>query len=289
MTEGEHRRGPLAPGDLVQLTDPKGRMHTVELVPGKAFHTHRGFIQHDDLIGQPEGIVVNSTGGTAYLAFRQLLADYVLSMPRGATVVYPKDAAQIVQMADVFPGAHVVEAGAGSGALTCSLLRAVGDGGTVSSYEKRPEFAEVARRNVARFFGGDPPNWRLSVGDLAQSFDDEDVDRVVLDMLAPWEVLDTVAKAMLPGAVLCVYVATTTQLSRVVEGMREHGSFTEPQSWETLIRGWHVDGLAVRPDHRMIGHTGFLVASRRLAPGVLPPPRRRRPAKGSRPDVPMEE
>jgi tRNA (adenine57-N1/adenine58-N1)-methyltransferase catalytic subunit len=192
-----------------------------------------------------------------------------------------------VHMADVFPGAHVVEAGAGSGALTCSLLRAVGDGGTVSSYEKRPEFAEVARRNVARFFGGDPPNWRLTIGDLAQSCDDEDVDRVVLDMLAPWEVLDTVAKALLPGAVLCVYVATTTQLSRVVEAMREHGAFTEPQSWETLVRGWHVDGLAVRPDHRMVGHTGFLVASRRLAPGVLAPPRRRRPAKGSRPDPPM--
>ena len=289
MTEAEHRHGPFAPGDLVQLTDAKGRMHTVELVAGKSFHTHRGFIQHDDLIGQPEGVVVTSTGGTTYLAFRQLLADYVLSMPRGATVVYPKDAAQIVHMADVFPGAHVVEAGAGSGALTCSLLRAVGERGSVSSYEQRPEFAEVARRNVGRFFGGEPPNWRLTVGELGQSLDDEDVDRVVLDMLAPWDVLDPVAKAMLPGAVLCAYVATTTQLSRVVEAMREHGSFTEPQAWETLVRGWHVDGLAVRPDHRMVGHTGFLVSTRRLAPGVLPPPRRRRPAKGSRPNVPMED
>lgn len=289
MSQPDHRRGPFVPGDLVQLTDPKGRMHTVELVQGKAFHTHRGFIQHDDLIGQPEGIVVTSTGGTAYLAFRQLLADYVLSMPRGATVVYPKDAAQIVQMADVFPGAHVVETGAGSGALTCSLLRAVGESGTVSSYERREDFADVARRNVTRFFGAEPPNWRLTVGDLGQSCDDEDVDRVILDMLAPWDVLDTIAKAMVPGGVLCVYVATTTQLSRVVETMREHGSFTEPQSWETLVRGWHVDGLAVRPDHRMIGHTGFLVSTRRLAPGVLAPPRRRRPAKGSRPDVPMED
>jgi len=283
------RRGPFAPGDLVQLTDPKGRMHTVELVPGKEFHTHRGLVAHDDIIGQPEGIVVTSTGGTAYLAFRQLLADYVLSMPRGATVVYPKDAAQIVQMADIFPGARVIEAGAGSGGLTCSLLRAVGATGSVSSYEMRPEFAEVARRNVGRFFGADPPNWRLTVGDLAQSCDDADVDRVVLDMLAPWDMLDTVAKAMLPGAVLCVYVATTTQMSRVVEAMREHGSFTEPHPWENLIRGWHVDGLAVRPDHRMVGHTGFLVTTRRLAPGVLAPPRRRRPAKGSRPDVPMDE
>ena len=288
MSAIQRRRGPFAAGDLVQLNDNKGRMHTVELTPGKQFHTHRGYIAHDDLIGQPEGMVVTSTGGSAYLAFRQLLPDYVLSMPRGATVVYPKDSAQIVQMADIFPGARVIEAGAGSGGLTCSLLRAVGDTGVVSSYERREEFADVARRNVARFFGDEPANWRLTVGDLAMTCDDEDVDRVVLDMLAPWEVLDTVAKAMLPGGVLCAYVATTTQLSRVVESMREHGSFTEPAAFETLVRGWHVDGLAVRPDHRMVGHTGFLVTARRMAPGVLPPPRRRRPAKGSRPDVPME-
>jgi tRNA (adenine57-N1/adenine58-N1)-methyltransferase catalytic subunit len=285
----ERRRGPFAAGDLVQLTDPKGRKHTVELVPGKSFHTHRGVIPHDDLIGQPEGIVVTSAGGTPYLAFRQLLSDFVLSMPRGAAVVYPKDAGQIVQMADIFPGARVVEAGAGSGALTCNLLRAVGDSGRVSSYERREDFAEVARRNVGRFFGEVPATWRLTVGDLALSCDDEDVDRVVLDMLAPWDVLDVVAKLMVPGGVLCAYVATTTQLSRVVESLRENGSFTEPQPWETIVRGWHVDGLAVRPDHRMVGHTGFLVTARRLAPGVLAPPRRRRPAKGSRPDVPMEE
>ncbi|HEU5035007.1 MAG TPA: tRNA (adenine-N1)-methyltransferase [Mycobacteriales bacterium] len=280
----QHRRGPFVPGDLVQLTDPKGRKHTVELVAGKQFHTHRGLIEHDALIGQPEGVVVTSTGGTSYLALRPLLADYVLSMPRGATVVYPKDAAQIVAMADIFPGARVVEAGAGSGALTCSLLRAVGDNGEVSSYEKREDFAVVAHRNVARFFGAEPPNWRLTVGDLAATCADREVDRVVLDMLAPWDVLDVVAEALVPGGVVCAYVATTTQLSRTVETLREHGAFTEPQPWETLVRGWHVDGLAVRPDHRMVGHTGFLVTSRRLAPGVPPPLRRRRPAKGARPD-----
>lgn len=285
MSESDRRHGPFRPGDLVQLTDPKGRKHTVELTPGKEFHTHRGLIAHDALIGQPEGIVVTSSGGTAYLALRPLLSDYVLSMPRGAAVVYPKDAAQIVQMADIFPGARVLEAGAGSGALTCSLLRAVGDTGQVSSYEKREDFAEVARRNVERFFGSMPPTWRLTIGDLALSCDEEDVDRVVLDMLAPWDVLDVVAKVMVPGGVLCAYVATATQLSRVVETLREHGAFTEPQPWETLVRGWHVDGLAVRPDHRMVGHTGFLVTARRLAPGVPPPLRRRRPAKGARPDV----
>lgn len=279
--EADRRRGPFRAGDLVQLTDPKGRMHTIELVPGKDFHTHRGLIGHDELIGAPEGSVVTSAGGTAYLALRPLLTDYVLSMPRGATVVYPKDAAQIVAMADIFPGACVVEAGAGSGALTCSLLRAVGSGGQVSSYERREEFAAVATANVERFFGGPRPNWTLTVGDLAKECTETGADRAVLDMLAPWEVVDTVANALTPGGVLCVYVATTTQLSRIVEALREHGGFAEPAPWETLIRGWHVDGLAVRPEHRMIGHTGFLVTARRLAPGVTAPPRRKRPAKSA--------
>ncbi|HET6815714.1 MAG TPA: tRNA (adenine-N1)-methyltransferase [Mycobacteriales bacterium] len=281
MSEAGRRRGPFQPGDLVQLTDPKGRRRTIELVPGKEFHTHRGALLHDDLIGRPEGTVISSAGGTSYLALRPLLPDYVLGMPRGAAVVYPKDAAQIVQMADIFPGARVVEAGAGSGALSCSLLRAVGDDGLVSSYEKRDDFADIARRNVERFFGHLPATWQLTVGDLAEKCVDEDVDRVVLDMLAPWEMLETAAAALVPGGVLCAYVATTTQLSKVVEALREHGSFTEPDSWESMVRTWHVEGLAVRPDHRMVGHTGFLVTSRRLAPGVAAPPRRRRPAKGS--------
>ncbi len=272
--------GPFRPGDRVQLTDPKGRLHTVVLQPGRSFHTHRGAIAHDDLIGAPEGSVVTSTSNTPYLALRPLLADYVLSMPRGAQVVYPKDAAQIVAMGDVFPGAHVLEAGAGSGALTCSLLRAVGDSGRVTSYERRPEFAEVARRNVETFFGTPPPNWTLVVGDLAGA-DAIDVDRVVLDMLAPWEVLDTAAKALVPGGVLVGYVATVTQLSRLVEALREYGSFTEPHAFETLLRPWHVVGLAVRPEHRMQGHTAFLVTSRRLADGVTPPTRQRRPAPGN--------
>ena len=278
----ERRQGPFVAGDLVQLTDNKGRMHTIELTPGKDFHTHRGVIAHDALIGQPEGSVVTSVGGTAYVAFRPLLSDYVLSMPRGATVVYPKDAAQIIALADVFPGARVVEAGAGSGALSCSLLRAVGAGGLVSSYEMRDDFAAVAHRNVQRFFGDVPATWRLTVGDVVEKCTDTEMDRVILDLLAPWDVLETAASALSPGGVLCVYVATTTQLSKVVEAVREHGGFTEPMSWESLVRGWHVEGLAVRPAHRMIGHTGFLMTTRRMAPGVVAPPRRRRPAKGAR-------
>ncbi len=281
------RRGLLRAGEQVQITDPKGRRHTVLLEPGKQFHTHQGALAHDELIGRPEGVVVTSTGGTPYLAFRPLLSDFVLSMPRGATVVYPKDAAMIVGYADIFPGARVIEAGAGSGALTCSLLRAVGDAGKVISFERRPEFADVARRNVARFFGAPHPAWELHVGDLVDLLPQtplaEPADRVVLDMLAPWECLDAVVPALHPGGVLCCYVATTTQLSRIAEALRDDGRFAEPASWETMLRTWHVEGLAVRPDHRMIGHTGFLVTARRMADGVLPPPRRRRPAPGAYP------
>ncbi|MGH3343512.1 MAG: tRNA (adenine-N1)-methyltransferase [Carbonactinosporaceae bacterium] len=284
-TGAVRRRGPLQVGDQVQLTDPKGRHHTLTLVEGAKFHTHRGSICHDELIDATEGVVVNSTGGTAYVAMRPLLADYVLAMPRGAAVVYPKDAAQIVGMTDVFPGARVLEAGAGSGALTCSLLHAVGDEGRVFSYERRAEFADVARRNVERFFGGPHPAWRLTVEDLASALADsppgEPVDRVVLDMLSPWECLDAVSGCLVPGGVVCCYLATTTQLARTVEALRGQGTFTEPTAWETLLRTWHVEGLAVRPDHRMVGHTGFLVTSRRLADGVLAPPRRRRPASGA--------
>ena len=255
-------------------------MHTITLEAGRQFHTHKGILEHDSLLGGPEGVVV-TIGTTAYLALRPLLSDFVLSMPRGAQVVYPKDAGQIVQMADIFPGAHVVEAGVGSGALSMSLLRAVGDGGRLSSYERRAEFAEIAVSNVERYFGAPHPAWTVTVGDLATTLDETDVDRVVLDMLAPWEVLDAVSAALRPGGLVCCYVATTTQLSNTVEALRAHGTFTEPQSWESMVRGWHVEGLAVRPEHRMVGHTGFLCTARRLADGVAPPVRRRRPSKGS--------
>jgi tRNA (adenine57-N1/adenine58-N1)-methyltransferase catalytic subunit len=273
-------RGPFAVGDQVQLTDPKGRRHRVVLSPGKSFHTHRGALAHDDLIGKPEGSLVTSAGGTPYLAFRPLLADYALAMERGAAVVYPKDAAQIVGMADIFPGAHVVEAGAGSGALSCWLLRAVGEAGRLTSFERRADFAEIAASNVQRYFGGMHPAWRLVVGDLDPA-GIADADRVVLDMLSPWDYVPAAAEMLRPGGVLCCYVATTTQLARTVTAARDHGSFAEPSAWETLQRGWHVDGLAVRPEHRMVGHTGFLVTARRLADGVVAPPRRRRPSKGA--------
>lgn len=269
--------GPFQIGERVQLSDPKGRLHTVTLEAGKQFHTHRGAIDHDALIGAPEGSVVTSTSGTLYLALRPLLADFVLSMPRGAAVIYPKDAAQIITMGDICRGATVLEAGAGSGALTCALLRAVGPDGSVISYEVRDDHADVAVRNVTTFFAEQPANWQLRRGDVAAHSVDEQVDRVVLDMLSPWEALPAVAAALRPGGVLIGYVATTTQLSRFVEALRAHGAFTEPTAWETFLRSWHVVGLAVRPEHRMIGHTAFLVSVRRLAPGVTAPPRQRRP------------
>jgi tRNA (adenine57-N1/adenine58-N1)-methyltransferase len=188
-------------------------------------------------------------------------------------------------MADIFPGARVVEAGVGSGALSMSLLRAIGDDGELVSFERREDFADIARGNARAFFGREHPAWRVVVGDLVEALpgavEAGTVDRVVLDMLAPWECLDAVADAMVPGGVLICYVATTTQLSRVAEGIRSHGGYTEPNAWESLVRGWHLEGLAVRPEHRMHGHTGFLVTTRRLAPGVTPPERTRRPAKAS--------
>jgi tRNA (adenine57-N1/adenine58-N1)-methyltransferase len=269
----------------VQLRDRKGRAHTVWLEPGMVFHTHHGQIAHDDLIGRPEGSLVSSSGGSVYLALRPLLADVTLAMPRGATVVYPKDATAILGLADIAPGQTVVEAGAGSGALSMWLLRVLGPQGSLVSYERRDDFAAVAARNVTAQLGQLPDSWTLVVADVVERLPVDhapgSVDRVVLDLLAPWECVPAVSDALTPGGVLCCYVATTTQMSRLVEALREHTGFTEPTALEVLQRGWHVEGLAVRPDHRMVGHTGFLVSARRLAPGVVAPTRARRPAPGA--------
>lgn len=282
MSRGE-ASGPFRTGDRVQLTGPKGRLHTITLEPGKVFHSHKGPIAHDDLIGLPDGSVVANAVGVEYLALRPLLSDFVMSMPRGAAIVYPKDAAQILAQADVFPGATVVEAGVGSGALSLWLLRAIGPQGRLLSFERREEFADVARGNVATFHGDDPANWSITLGDLAEALPQQaeagSVDRVVLDMLAPWECIDAVSTALKPGGVLLCYVATVTQLSRVAEAIRATGWYTEPQANETMVRGWHVQGLAVRPDHRMIAHTGFLLTARRLAPDTVLPELKRRPSK----------
>ena len=277
------RTGDFQAGDRVQLTDPKGRKYTVLLEPGKSFFTTYGGIAHNDLIGKPEGSAVLSTGNMTYLALRPLLTDFVLSMPRGAAVIYPKDAAVIVGFTDIFPGATVVEAGVGSGALSCSLIRAIGNTGHLHSFERREDFAEIAKKNVKTFFGEIPPNWDVHLGDLQEAgarLSDSSVDRVVLDMLAPWECLTQVSRFTRSGGVLMIYVATTTQMSTVIEAIRESKNWTDPHAEELIQRPWHVEGLAVRPDHRMQGHTGFLITTRRLAQGTVLPPRRVRPAKG---------
>ena len=268
-------------GDRIQLTDPKGKLYSFTIVAGKEWHTHKGWISHDDLIGMPEGSVVNTSAGLKFTAFKPLLADYVLTMPRGATIVYPKDAAMIIGCADIYPGARVLEAGVGSGALTISLLRACGSTGSVHSVERRSDFAEIASSNVQSYFQGIPTNWTLTVGDLQEQGVSDTYDRVILDMLAPWECVDLAARALRPGGVFMAYVATTTQLSAMAEAIKSDGRFTEPESSETIVRGWHHEGLAVRPQQRMIGHTGFLIQSRKMAPGVEVFARRRRPAKGA--------
>ena len=274
-------RGRFVAGDRVQLTDQKGKIYSITITPGKEWHTHKGWIIHDDLIGLPEGSVVSTSAGLKFTAFIPLLTDYVLSMPRGATIVYPKDAALIVGFADIFPGARVLEAGVGSGALTLSLLRAVGPSGTVHSVERREEFAANATSNIENYFGGRPANWSLAIGSVQEQEFDHEFDRVILDMLAPWECVEMAAKVLRPGGVFMAYVATTTQLSATAEALKDDGHFTEPESFESMVRGWHHEGLAVRPQQRMIGHTGFLIFSRRMAPGVEVLARRRRPAKGS--------
>lgn len=262
-------------GDKVQLTGPKGRLNTITLVKGGAFGTHRGDLKHDSIIGKPDGSVVANQNGVEFLALKPLLNDFVLSMPRGAAIVYPKDAAQILVEGDIFPGATVVEAGVGSGGLSLYLLRAIGSEGTLHSFERRSEFAEIAAGNVKSQTGSSPKNWKIHLGDLQEELPKklkpQSVDRVVLDMLAPWECIDSCAEVLAPGGLIVIYVATVTQLSRVAEDLRATRLFTEPDAFESLVRPWHLQGLAVRPEHRMIAHTGFLLTARRLAPGAILP------------------
>ena len=274
--------GPFAYGDRVQLTDAKRRHYTVILEEGGQFHSHKGIINHDDIVGMDEGSVIESTLGSFFLLFRHLMVDHVLSMPRGAAVIYPKDAAQILVEGDIFMGARVLEAGAGSGALSMSLLRAVGPEGHVYSYEVRDDHLEYAVDNVKEYFGEQPEWWSPRLGDLGDVTAEDlggPVDRVILDMLEPWEHLETVRALLIPGGVFMTYVATVPQLMKVMEGIRELKCFTEPKSWESLVREWKVEGLATRPEHRMNAHTAFLIWTRRLADGVTPPRPQRRARK----------
>ena len=271
--------GPFQYGDRVQLTDAKRRHYTLVLEEGVKFHSHRGIIEHSQIVGMDEGSVVTSTLGSDFLLFRHLMVDHVLSMPRGAAVIYPKDSAQILVEGDIFMGARVLEAGAGSGALSMTLLRAVGPEGHVFSYEIREDHLEFAENNVEEYFGSKPEWWSPRLGDLGDVTVDDlggPVDRIVLDMLEPWEHLETVRDLLIPGGVFMTYVATVPQLMKVMEGLRELKCFTDPRAWESLVREWKVEGLATRPEHRMNAHTAFLIWTRRLADGVTPPAVKRR-------------
>ncbi|KFI65976.1 tRNA (adenine-N1)-methyltransferase [Bifidobacterium cuniculi] len=309
------RRGPLQAGEKVQFTDRKGNKITDQLRAGQVTQTSHGIILHDAVIGSSEGSVVTTVtakredqfnrqhperdankpwkgsraiGGWEFTVMRPRLADYVLSMPRGAQIMYPKDIAQVIQLGDIRTGMRVLESGAGSGAMSMNLLDAVSPEGELTTIELRPEFAKVAEANAAIYFGQRPQWWDLRTGDfdsVAAGLPEHHFDRIVLDMLDPWNRLEQAWRVIAPGGVLTAYVTTTTQLSRLAEALRESGQWTEPMVQETMERSWKAQGLAVRPDHQMIGHTGFLVIARAMAPGYEALRKRERPTKDTTTDI----
>lgn len=297
MRSGSSRSGMLRIGEKIQFTDRKGKRITAQLIAGGFTQTEHGLICHDDVIGQSEGIVVTTVsakresqqaivdpskssnkpwkaaraiGGWDYVVMRPRMVDYVLSMPRGAQIMYPKDIAQVIALGDIRSGMRVLESGAGSGAMSLSLLDAVGECGKLTTIELRPDFARIAESNATLYYGKRPEWWNLLTGDfdsVAKTLDAHSVDRIMLDMLDPWNRLEQAHRVIVPGGVLIAYVTTTTQMSRMAEALRESGVWTEPEIQETLERTWKAQGLAVRPDHAMIGHTGFLIVSRAMADG----------------------
>jgi tRNA (adenine57-N1/adenine58-N1)-methyltransferase len=260
-------QGPFRTGEHAVLIDQRDRTYLVRLVAGGTYHTHSGTLAHDAVIGRPEGVRVETAKGMVLTAFRPRFADFVLKMPRAAQVVYPKDLGPIVTYADVFPGARVLEAGTGSGALTSALWRAVGRQGRVVSYEVRPDHREQAEANLASFFGAVPTGIEVREGDLAEvAGTGERYDRAVLDLADPWTYLPALHEVLEPGGVLCAYLPTIMQVQQVVVALEPAG-FLHLESFETLKRGWHVTGRSVRPDHRMQGHTGFLTIARAVGAG----------------------
>jgi tRNA (adenine57-N1/adenine58-N1)-methyltransferase len=275
----------FAYGERVQLTDTKGRMYTITLTKGAQWHMHKGWINHDEIVGRSEGSILETNSGLKFQAFKPLLMDYTLSMPRGATIIYPKDAMAIIGLADIQPGHKVLEAGAGSGAMSLWILRAISESGQLDSFEIRAEFAQIASDTVKNFdlsqgLTSKRTNWNLQVGDIKGIKFANDYDRAILDMLDPWDAMDAVASALRPGGVLAIYVATATQIQKTISSIKKSNKFAEPETIEIIVRNWHHEGLAVRPVHRMIGHTGFITVVRRLALDAKPLPRRRRPGKG---------
>jgi tRNA (adenine57-N1/adenine58-N1)-methyltransferase len=255
---------PFVAGDRVLLIDAKQRRHLITLAAGEAFHSHTGVLDHGLLIGQEEGVTVRTTMGSRLIAVRPTLSEYILKMPRGAQVIYPKDLGPILMLADVFPGARVLESGVGSGALTMTLLRAIGPTGHVFGYELRADFAERAQRNVESFLGPDLPV-SVETRDVYDGIDVDDLDRVVLDLPEPWRVVKHAEASLRPGGILLSYLPTIGQVMRLREEL-DGSAFGMAETLEVMQRGWHVDGQSVRPDHRMVAHTGFLTHARLLVP-----------------------
>jgi len=271
--------GPLEDGETVVLRDERGRRSLVTLRDGATWHSHAGALPHDLFIGRPDGTSVATPKGVEVVALRPSREDFILKMQRGAQVVYPKDQAMIVALGDIRPGMTVIEAGAGSGALSLALLDAVGPSGRLVSCERREDHAEDARRNVVRFHGQVPTNWELHVGDVAEVLAERTASRVVLDLPEPWPLVPAVARALSPGGMVVTYLPSVMQVAQVTEALWADGSFTDVATSETLVRGWDVEGAAVRPAHRMVAHTAFLTRARRVPrreEGGPPPPRRRR-------------
>ncbi len=261
-------RGPLRPGERVLLVDSKGRRYLVTLSAGAEFHTHAGPVAHDSIIGGEEGRVVRSARGSRYTVFRPTLSDVVLEMPRGAQVIYPKDLGPLLLLADVFPGARILESGLGSGALSMALLRA---GAEITGYELRPDFAERARSNVADFLGAAAlEHYHVEVRDVYEGIDAAGLDRVVLDLPEPWRVVAHAEAALRPGGILVAYLPTIVQVATLRETL-VRSAIGMAATLEVLQRGWHVEGPSVRPDHRMVAHTGFLTSARLLDEAATTP------------------
>lgn len=258
--------GALRAGESVLLIDGKEREYLRTLRAGANIHLRSGNIAADDLIGGPEGREVKNSGGEPFLVLRPTYAQLIPNLPRRAQVIYPKDVATILLWGDIGPGVRVLEVGTGPGALTIAMLRAVGPHGAVFSYEIRPEFAEMARANVRQFFG-DAPNWTVTLADVHDGIAERDLDRMVIDLAEPWTILGHAYAALRPGGVLTAYVPTVMQIKQFVDQARVSG-FGAVAATETLLRGWHVRGLSIRPEHRMVAHTGFVITCRRLAEGA---------------------
>ncbi len=259
---------PLREGELVLFLDRKMRRYLVTLEPGKEWFSHAGSVQHDDIIGLSEGCAIRSSKNMEITVLRPTREDFALKMKRGAQVVYPKDQAMITAIADIRPGCTVVEAGAGSGALTMALLDAVGPAGRVISFERRQDHHDIARINVDRWYGGAPANWDLRLGDLESGLATIDAHRIILDVLEPWNMIEGAATALAPGGIVLAYMPTVTQVIRFTQTVDDHACFGPAQTSETLVRNWDVAGLAVRPGHRMVAHTAFLTVARRVLPAT---------------------